>query len=193
MFRIYNGVMDKGWPVMVRVLRVRFGYNLVPLFGPWGRSPNRVRFPIPRRYPWREPSIWRTCAAAVARGTRNSTFIGATKKRDILVCNFAFTRIVGGPSTFKIDGTWHSVLVDNFRINHPFLRAYFVNGRGQQIDSVLLGDGDWVWVTEEYGEGCNGHKFSPHRVRQSFQKQLRPNLTRQSVALICAPLRRAGW
>jgi hypothetical protein len=41
-------------------------------------------------------------------------------------------------------------LVDNFRVDHPLVRGYFVNGLGQRRETVTLGKDDWIWEVQEF-------------------------------------------
>jgi hypothetical protein len=114
-----------------------------------------VGLPDPKTLSMAASQPLKNLAGCCGTGDGQLDLYGCYQKRDILVCNFVFTRTAGRSATFKVDEGWHSTLVDNFRIGHPFLRGYFVNGRGQSVDSVLLGSGDWIWVTEEFAQGAS--------------------------------------
>jgi len=76
--------------------------------------------------------------------------IGCAKKEDHFVCNF-FLRDMAKTIDFNYPGSfWSTKLVDNFRIDHPLLRGYFLNGLGQRIVTVTLGKDDWIWVVQEF-------------------------------------------
>jgi hypothetical protein len=72
-----------------------------------------------------------------------------TKKGDIIRCNLALTRRGPGMAAFQA-GAARTVLWDDFKIPHPQVNAYFLNGRGERQQSVQLGPDDWIWLELEY-------------------------------------------
>jgi hypothetical protein len=77
--------------------------------------------------------------------------VGCAKKEEHFLCNF-FLRNNAGTNDFRYGGAlWATKLVDNFRIDHPLVRGYFVNGLGHRQDVVTLGKNDWIWAVQEFG------------------------------------------
>jgi hypothetical protein len=75
---------------------------------------------------------------------------------DFIVCDFVLTSHRTDAFDYKFGGpNWASKLVDNFKIDHPQVRGYFLDGRGQHQDTITLTKNDWVWAVIEYGAAAS--------------------------------------
>lgn len=141
-----------------------------PLGGAWGAPRSRARpiavivgvmlassIALPAVWAQERPpqkidalSIAGTVVAG-GHGEVNISVVGCVKKEDHFVCNYFQKNPINSTADFKYGGaSWTTKLVDNFRIDHPLVRGYFVNGLGQRTEVATLGKDDWIWAVQEF-------------------------------------------
>ena len=73
-------------------------------------------------------------------------------KDEFIACSFVLTshRAQAFDYRYGMSGIWSSKLVDQFKVDHPQVRGYFLNGRGQHENVITLTHNDWTWVVQEF-------------------------------------------
>lgn len=112
---------------------------------------------IPRCTPPPDPTSVSMASEGESENLGTIGLSRCTIEAEVLSCSFAATKTVQGRAQYFLNTEWKAKvkLYDNLRVEHPAMRAYFVNGHCQKSDSVSLAQGDWIWFTVEFGQATD--------------------------------------